>query len=328
MTAVWAVFFVLTAAVAVSAVMFAVRVARGVEKERLMMMSQASSCAPVGNIGVSLICAEPSGIDAVSAALAATYPMSEVIVVVDSVRDGDTAAAIIGRYGLVAVDYEPCGSLHVAGVRRLYRSRCRACRRLVMLDMAHGDLSAMYDAAAGVASYDYLLPVPCGATVRPYAVGRMASEAGMYPCYSVAAVRSTLGEPLAMVALEPLAECGGFRNLRGVLAGGCGRVCRIDEPLADRSAGATPPVRSLGAAATAVSTAAMVVAAVASGSAMAGAIAANMAATVAVLMYVSGRVMVGKGAWPAFVAATYNFYGNLTFNIMKCGKIALPLLNQ
>lgn len=328
MTAVWALFFILTAAVAVSAVLFAVRVARGVEKERLMMMSQASSCAPVGNIGVSLICAEPSGVDAVSAMLGTTYPMSEVIVVVDSVRDMETAAAIVGCYGLVAVDYEPCGSLHVAGVRRLYRSRCRACRRLVMLDMAHGNLSAMYDAAAGVASYDYLLPVPCGATVRPYAAGRMASEAGLYGSYSVAAVRSTLGAPLVMVALEPLVGSGGFGNLRGMLAGDCGRVCRIDEPLADYADAMPPAFYSFVTAASAVSAAAMMAAAVAAGSAMAGAIAVNMAATVAVLMYVSGRVMVGKGVWSAFVAATYNFCGNLTFDIMKCGKIALPLLNQ
>ncbi len=328
MTAVWLAAFVLTLFSAVCAAVFALRVARGEEKARLMMMSQASVSAPVGNIGVSLVCVEPSCTDAVSSMLAATYPVSEVIAVVDSVRDGDIAAAIIGHYGLVAVDYVPCGSLHVVGVRRLYRSRCRACRRLVMLDMAHGDAAAMYDAAAGVASYDFLLPVPCGASVRPYAVGRMASEAGFHPSYSVAAVVTSLGVPLAMVALEPLVECGGFRNLRKLLSGGCGMVCRIDEPLADYTGGMPPAVFSFVAAAMIAATVAVIVLAAVKGSAAIGAVAANMVATVAVLMYVSGRVMVGKGVWSAFVAATCNFCGNLTFDIMKCGKIALPLLNH
>lgn len=327
MTAVWAVLFLVTAVLAVAAAMFAVRVARGESRERLMMMSQASASAPVGNIGVSLICTAPSS-DAVSAMLGTVYPMSEVIAVVDSERDAETAAAIIGRYGLVAVDYVPCGTLPVAGVRRLYRSRCRTCRRLVMLDMAHGDLSMMYDAAACVASFDYILPVPAGATVRPYAAGRMASEVGMYRCYSVAAAVTTIGAPLAMVALESVVGCGGFRNLRRILAGGCGTVCRIDEPLADYTSGMPPVFFSFIAAALPVSTAAVVAVAAAKGSAAVGAIAANMAATVAVMMYVAGRMMPAAGVWRAFVAATYNFYKNLTFNIMKCAKIALPLLNQ
>lgn len=328
MTAVWAVLFLLSAFAAVCAVVFALRVARGEEKARLMMMSQASVSAPVGNIGVSLVCVEPSCADAVSSMLAATYPTSEVIAVVDSVRDGDIVAAMVARYGLVAVDYVPCGSLHVAGVRRLYRSRCRACRRLVMLDMAHGDAAAMYDAAAGVASYDYLLPVPCGASVRPYAAGRMASEAGFHPSYSVAAVVTSLGAPLAMVALEPLVECGGFHNLRKLISGRCGTVCRIDEPLADYTDGRPPAVFAFAAAAFVIATVAAVAVAAVNGSAAIGAVAANMVATVAVLMYVSGRVMVGKGVWSAFVAATCNFCRNLTFDIMKCGKIALPLLNH
>lgn len=328
MTAIWLAVFLLSVIVAAFAVLFALRAVRGEGKERLMMMSQASVSAPVGNIGVSLVCAEPSDAGAVSVMLGTTYPMSEVIVVIDSSRDYDTAVAIIGRYGLVAVDYVPCGSLHVAGVRRLYRSRCRTCRRLVMLDMAHGDVAAMYDAAAGVASYDYLLPVPCGASVRPYAVGRMASEAGFYPSYSVAAVVTSLGAPLAMVALEPLVECGGFHNLRKLISGRCGTVCRIDEPLADYTGGRPPAVFAFAAAAFVIATVAAVAVAAVNGSAAIGAIAVNMVATIAVLMYVSGRVMVGKGVWSAFVAATYNFCRNLTFNIMKCGKIALPLLNQ
>ncbi len=328
MTAIWLAAFLFTIVVAVFAVSFAVRTARGEDKERLMMMSQASVSAPVGNIGVSLICAEPSCADDVSAMLGTAYPMSEVIVVVDSLRDADTAAAIVERYGLVAVDYVPCGSLHVAGVRRLYRSRCRTCRRLVMLDMVHGESASMCDAAAGVASYDYLLPIPFGAKVRPYAAGRMASEAGFHPCYSVAAVVTALGVPLTMVALETLVECGGFRNLRKLLSGNCGTVCRIDEPLADYADVMPPTQFSFIAAVLLISTAAMIVFAAAVRSAAAGAIAVNMAVTVAVLMYVSGRVMVGKGVWSAFVAATYNFCRNLTFDIMKCDKITLPLLNQ
>lgn len=327
MTAVWAVFFLVTAVLAVAAAIFAVRVARGENRERLMMMSQASVSAPVGNIGVSLICTEPS-LESVSAMLGTVYPVSEVIAVADSERDAETVAAIIGRYGLVAVDYVPCGTLHVAGVRRLYRSRCRTCRRLVMLDMAYGGPTAMYDAAACVASFDYILPVPAGATVRPYAAGRMASEIGLYCSYSVAAAVTTIGAPLAMVALESVVGCGGFRNLRRILAGGCGTVCRIDEPLADYTSG-MPPVRfSVLAAALPVATAVIVAVAAAKGSAAVGAIAANMVVAVAVLMYVSERIMSENAVWRAFVAATYNFYKNLTFNIMKCAKIALPLLNQ
>lgn len=328
MTAVWTVLFILTAAVAAAAVVFAVRVARGEEKERLMMMSQASASAPIGNIGVSMICARPADVGAVSAMLGTTYPMSEVVAIVDSVRDAAMFSAMTERYGMLSVDYEPCGSLHVAGVRRLYRSRSRACRRLVMIDMAYGDMPSMYDAAAGVVSYDYILPVPRGAAIRPYAVGRMASEAGLCRSYSVAAVRSTVGAPLAMISLERIVGCGGFRNLRGLLAGGCGRVCRIDEPLADYTDG-MPPIRySFAAASMLVCTAAAVVVAAAKGSAAVGAIAANMAATVAVLMYVSGRVMVGKDAWTAFVAAIYNFCLNLTLDIVKCKKITLPLLKH
>ena len=92
---------------------------------------------------------------------------------------------------------------------------------------------ADWHAAAGVAAYDYLLPL-CGPVVLlPDAVMRFVAELGEYPAGRLSVVRSRIGVPVALYARDVVADADGFgaRALRRIA-----RRNRADvwEPLARR----------------------------------------------------------------------------------------------
>lgn len=158
-------------------------------------------------------------------------------------------AALTARYRMIRVEWVCSGELEVSGVRALGRSRRRCFRRLVLVDRARDSEAGDFDAAASVATYDYLLPVRAGCFLLPGSVERLVAELGEGRPGSLDLIRSPLGEPAALLSREAVVAAGGFgmRPLRGIPR--CRRRMLWEPLLAAPRSGVRMPGRLRGLAA-------------------------------------------------------------------------------
>ena len=152
----------------------------------------AYSDAPDG-IGISVLCSGVTDPAQLENLLSPEYSRYEVVVVLDSRRQAAEFGALVARYRMIRVEWTFAGELEVTGVRALGRSRKRCFRRLVLVDRVFDGAAGDLDAAAAVATYDYLLPVGRGQCLLPGTVERLVAELGSEPPGSLDLVRSHLG---------------------------------------------------------------------------------------------------------------------------------------
>ena len=193
------VLLLLLAAVAAAALALLWLVVRGHNKRLLLAGSHAVASDTPGGIGISVLCSGVHAQEQVENLLSAEYAHYEVIVVLDSLRYPVEFAAFTARYRMIRVEYALSEELPVTGVRALGRSRRRCFRRLVLVDRARDSEAGDFDAAASVATYDYLLPVRAGCFLLPGSVERLVAELGEGRPGSLDLIRSPLGEPAALL---------------------------------------------------------------------------------------------------------------------------------
>lgn len=204
--------FLTLAAVAAAAFAVLFRVVRGRNKRLLLAGTYGTASDAPDGIGISVLCSGVRTLGQVENLLAAEYARYEVIVVLDARRYPAEFSALAVRYRMIRVEYVPSGELPVQGVRALGRSRKRRFRRLVLVDRAQDTARGDFDAAAGVAAYDYVLPVHEGQYLLPNAVGRLVAEVGECGAGMCDMVRTRLGEPGRLLSREAVVAAGGFAN--------------------------------------------------------------------------------------------------------------------
>ena len=243
------VLLLLLAAVAAAALALLWLVVRGHNKRLLLAGSHAVASDTPGGIGISVLCSGVHAQEQVENLLSAEYAHYEVIVVLDSLRYPVEFAAFTARYRMIRVEWVCSGELEVSGVRALGRSRRRCFRRLVLVDRARDSEAGDFDAAASVATYDYLLPVRAGCFLLPGSVERLVAELGEGRPGSLDLIRSPLGEPAALLSREAVVAAGGFgmRPLRGIPR--CRRRMLWEPLLAAPRSGVRMPGRLRGLAA-------------------------------------------------------------------------------
>ncbi len=192
-------------------------VLRGRDKRLLLRDAHGIGSSLSEEIGISVLC---SGIDAperIDALLGSEYTRFEVIVVLDAGDFPDEFAQLTARYRMIRVEWHGSQEFPTAGIRSLWRSRRRSCRRLVLVDRpqrAGGPVSegsvADWNAAAAVAAYDYLLPLDARTALLPDAVMRLVAELGEHSAGAVDVVRSRIGMPVLLIARDVAMEAGGF----------------------------------------------------------------------------------------------------------------------
>lgn len=203
------------AAVALWTLLALGRIVRSVRKRRILAREHgAASDAPEGT-GISALCSGVYDHDQLENLLGVEYARYEVIVVLDARQFFARFDAIVTRYRMIRVNYAPCEELPVVGVRGLYRSRQRCYRRLVLIDRAQGSAYSDFDAAAGVATYDYLLPVRTGSMLLSGTIERLAAELSEHPAGALELVRSRLAEPAVLVSRETVLREAGFSRRVG-----------------------------------------------------------------------------------------------------------------
>ena len=106
----------------------------------------------IGQIGVSAIVAYPETPAPLIALLEEEYPHSEAVIITDLQSETTSFDALIRRYRMIKVNHT-----HLEGVRALYRSRHRAFRRVVMVDLPMEHRERASEVGREVASYENLL---------------------------------------------------------------------------------------------------------------------------------------------------------------------------
>ena len=106
----------------------------------------------IGHIGISAIVEYPDTPSPLLALLEEEYPHSEAVIITDLQHYLSPFGELIGKFHLVQVNHS-----HLEGVRALYRSRHRAFRRVVMIDLPIEHRARATNIAKRVASYDYIL---------------------------------------------------------------------------------------------------------------------------------------------------------------------------
>ena len=234
------VLLLLLCAVGAAACLVLRSVLRGRDKRLLLRDAHGIGSSLSEGIGISVLC---SGIDTperIDALLGSEYTRFEAVVVLDAGGYPEEFTQLTARYRMIRVEWHGSQELPTAGIRSLWRSRRRSCRRLVLVDRPQGAgesaseaSAADWRAAASVAAYDYLLPLDGRTALLPDAVMRLVAELGEHPAGAVDVVRSRIGMPVVLVARDVVIEAGGFgkRLLRQVP-----RRRRLDlwEPLAGR----------------------------------------------------------------------------------------------
>ncbi|MBQ5700946.1 MAG: hypothetical protein IIV68_02355, partial [Alistipes sp.] len=133
---------------------------------RISSLSTASESDAVGGVGISIVCASPTSVAVVVNLLDSRYPLSEVVVAIDSVKHSNLLQQLKIRYALAPYQQGDC---------EVYRSRDRAFRRLVVVAKSgETDMELLYDLAARNALFDNLLRVPPSGRLFHFAVGKFA----------------------------------------------------------------------------------------------------------------------------------------------------------
>lgn len=187
-----------------------------------------------GDLGLSVLCCCVESAAEVERLLAVDYPCCEVVAVLDSARRPELFAELMTRYRMFRVG--SCCGLSAPGIRGLARSRQRCFRRLLLVDRTEGPAPEALAAAACVATYDYLLPLPAGTTLRPDAVERLAAAVSEHRAGEIEAVRTQPEGRTAVVAREALVEAGGD-IARAWRRTSCRRRLTLWEPIFEAPAG-------------------------------------------------------------------------------------------
>ena len=119
----------------------------------------------IGHIGVSAIVAYPKTPAPLVALLEEEYPRSEAVIITDLEGANPRLGELVKRYHLVKVDHS-----HLEEVRALYRSRHRAFRRVVVVDLPMAHWRQASTIGREVASYDNILYLQGESIVEPNAL--------------------------------------------------------------------------------------------------------------------------------------------------------------
>ena len=202
-----------SAVMLVGAVLFVARWHHTYRKSSLVHMLRED----VGHIGVSAIVEYPETPAPLVALLEEEYPRSEAIIITDLQGGNPRLGELVKRYYLVRVNHT-----HLEGVRALYRSRHRALRRVVVVDLPMENWRQASAIGREVASYDNILYLQGESIVEQNALTYCANVVASQESAKGIVLRSIVG---ADAHLE-----------RGVEVGDTGNVTylRADRPLAWR----------------------------------------------------------------------------------------------
>lgn len=241
------------------------------------------------HIGISAIVAYPESEAPLHALLEEEYPRSEAIIVTDF--NDSPFEELLHHFKLIKVNHS-----HLKGVRALYRSRHRAFRRIVIIDLPHSHRHQAFAIAKEVASYDCTLQLQGESIVAHNILTYCANLIASHPTEQGVAIRS-------MIGAEAMLERGEEEGIYTLLTA---------RPLAWQRDSVVPVVITL------LAPALFVAASRLTGEGAFIAVSGLISLTMMSFVYLSCRLMCKKGLVALLSTIIVNFY---RFSIAKFKKI-------
>ena len=142
----------------------------------------------IGHVGVSAVVEYPETPQPLIAMLEEGYPRSEAVVITDLEHFLSPFGELIRQFHLIRVNHS-----HLVGVRSLYRSRHRAFRRVVLVDLPIEFRSRALDVAKEVATYDYILQLQGESVLAQNAITYCANIIASHHATTNLSMRSLVG---------------------------------------------------------------------------------------------------------------------------------------
>lgn len=244
----------------------------------------------ISHIGISAIVAYPKSVAPLYALLDEEYPRSEAIIVTD--LDDSPFGALLRHFKLIGVNHS-----HLKGVRALYRSRHRAFRRIVIIDLPTSHRKRAFAIAEEVATYDCTLRLQGESIIAHNALTYCANLVASQPYDEGTMIRPLVGADATLVRGEPSNHP---------------EVTLTAQPLAWRRASLAPTVMAL------LLPAILVAVSRFTGEWILLVVAGVISLTMVLLISLSYRLMCKKGLLELFAIIIENFY---RFSIEKFKKI-------
>lgn len=162
----------------------------------------------IGHLGVSAVVSYPETETPLVALLEEEYPRSEAIIITDLERACTRLADMVERYNLVRVSHD-----HLVGVRNLYRSRRRAFRRVVVVDLPMEHSGEATTIGRKVALYDNLLYLQGESIIEPNALTYCANVVASQHSANTIELRSIVGAD-AHLESGDMADITNLKRLR------------------------------------------------------------------------------------------------------------------
>lgn len=238
----------------------------------------------IGHVGVSAVVEYPDTPQPLLALLEEEYPRSEAVIVTDLQHHLSPFGELIERFHLVKVNHS-----HLTGVRSLYRSRHRAFRRVVMVDLPIEYRNIAFDIAKEVASYDYVLQLQGECVVARDAIVYCANIIASHKATQEISMRSFVGADVYLERSDGSQGADATRLLS-------------DRVLAWRRGGSIFALSAIALPALILGVGYI------SGSRAMFFVAVAMVVVVVGVLYISCRVMAEKSLFTTLDTILYNFY--------------------
>lgn len=187
------------------------RISHAFHLQQMLAYDASGCCFSLGFVGCSVLCRNIRRLQDIKALLHSEYDRYEIILVMDENLQPELFHDIIKQFKMVRVTPPDLSDIPHSPIRLLYRSRQRCFRRLILLDKGYATPYDDMNAAAAVASFDYLLPLGSNLALRHRAMENiamiLASHADTEPHLDL--IRSTADSSL-IFNRNAVVEAGGF----------------------------------------------------------------------------------------------------------------------
>ncbi len=160
----------------VSVVVAATRTLAALRKGRMLASCHGYGSEAMSQTGVSVVVSGVRLEREIEQRLSSEYWRYEVIVVVDSTLDAQLLHTLCHRYSLIRVSFPIVDELPIDDAPRLYRSRQRRYRRLVVIDRLHRSRADDWNCGVVVASFDRIVPLETDRFLFPDTLPRWVME--------------------------------------------------------------------------------------------------------------------------------------------------------
>lgn len=187
------------------------RISHAIGLLQTLSHEKAGCCFSLGFVGCSVICRHIRHLDDIKALLSSEYDRYEIILIMDANLQPELFYNIVKQFKMLRVTPPDSSALAHSPIRLLYRSRQRCYQRLILLDKGATTPYDDLNAAATIASFDYLLPLNTNFTLRHQTMEHiamiLASHNDAEPRIDL--IRSTADNSLIFRHIA-IIEAGGF----------------------------------------------------------------------------------------------------------------------